>query len=63
MTYTEDGLVEQPTINLFSQLGWQSAVCWDELFGSWVEPQPLAFGRESRSDVVLFSRLKSALDN
>lgn len=61
MTYTEDGLIEQPTINLFSQLGWQSAICWDELFGRHEEPQPLAFGRESRSDVVLFSRLKSAL--
>jgi type I restriction enzyme R subunit len=34
MTYTEDALVEQPAINLFSELDWDTATCWDEVFGS-----------------------------
>lgn len=61
MTYTEDALVEQPAINLFKQLDWESATCWDEVFGESTHEQPLAFGRESRTDVILFARLKAAL--
>ena len=34
MTYTEDALVEQPAINLFSELNWDTVTCWDEIFGS-----------------------------
>lgn len=62
MTYTEDGLVEQPAINLFSQLDWDTAVCWDESFGEVQEADLLAFGRETRNDVVLFKRLTVALN-
>lgn len=61
MTYTEDALVEQPAINLFKQLDWESATCWDEVFGESTPEHPLAFGRESRTDVILFARLKAAL--
>lgn len=65
MTYTEDALVEQPAINLFSELNWNTAICWDEVFGSLdddrVVGNPLFFGRETRNDVVLQARLKAAL--
>jgi type I restriction enzyme R subunit len=69
MTYTEDALVEQPAIQLFSDLNWETATCWDEVFGSAFDLDndeslaynPMFFGRETRNDVVLFSRLKSAL--
>jgi type I restriction enzyme R subunit len=60
MPYTEDGLVEQPAIALFNSLGWDTQTCWDELFGSEVEGD-LAFGRETRNDVVLTNRLLNAL--
>ena len=65
MTYTEDALVEQPAINLFSELNWDTVTCWDEVFGSLddahLADKPLFFGRETRNDVVLFARLKAAL--
>jgi type I restriction enzyme R subunit len=60
MTYTEDGLVEQPAIALFGDLGWDTFTCWDELFGCGAEGD-LAFGRETRNDVVLTNRLLVAL--
>lgn len=65
MTYTEDALVEQPAINLFSDLEWETVTCWDEVFGSLdnesVNENPLFFGRETRNDVVLYARLRSSL--
>ncbi|CRL60949.1 type I restriction endonuclease subunit R [Proteus vulgaris] len=65
MIYTEDALVEQPAINLFSELNWNTATCWDEAFGSlddeFLVNNPLFFGRETRNDVVLFARLKATL--
>ncbi|MBB1365969.1 type I restriction endonuclease subunit R [Pseudoalteromonas sp. SR44-5] len=65
MTYTEDALVEQPAIQLFSDLGWETAICWDEVFGSLdnesLTNNPMFFGRETRNDVVLFARLRTAL--
>ena len=61
MTYTEDELVEQPAINLFSHLGWDTEVCWDESFKVEHKEDHLAFGRETRNDVVLFNRLKALL--
>ncbi|EOX4935193.1 type I restriction endonuclease subunit R [Vibrio alginolyticus] len=67
MTYTEDALVEQPAIHLFSDLNWDTATCWDETFGSLDDESlannPLFLGRETRNDVVLFARLKAALIN
>lgn len=65
MTYTEDALVEQPAIQLFSDLNWETAICWDEFFGSLdnesLTNNPMFFGRETRNDVVLFARLQTAL--
>jgi type I restriction enzyme R subunit len=54
--YSEDALVEQPTIDLFSELGWETANCWGEKFG-----ENSTLGRETPNDVVLVSRLRSAL--
>ena len=65
MTYTEDALVEQPAIQLFSDLNWETITCWKEVFGSVDDESllnnPLFLGRETRNDVVLFARLKAAL--
>ena len=58
MTYTEDLLVEQPAINLFESMNWETAVCWDEAFGA-----ESNFGRETRADVVLNNVLRRALES
>ena len=57
MTYTEDELIEQPSIKLFYELGWETLDCYNEDFG---EDSPL--GRNHRGDVVLFNRLRPALE-
>ncbi len=57
MTYTEDALVEQPAINLFEDLSWETINCWEEDFG-----KDSFLGRENRGDVILFNRLRSALE-
>ena len=31
--YSEDWLVEQPTVDLISELGWETASCFNEKFG------------------------------
>lgn len=54
--YSEDQLVEQPAISLFSELGWQIAIGTNEIVGS-----NFTLGRETRSDVILTSRLRAAL--
>ena len=54
--YSESTLVEQPTIELFQSLGYEHQNCFHEKFG---DNGTLA--RETPSDVVLVSRLKSAL--
>ena len=54
--YSEDSLVEQPAIELFSQLGWQNANCFYEKFG-----ENGTLGRETSSEVVLLPRLRAAL--
>ncbi|MGH7827900.1 MAG: type I restriction endonuclease [Candidatus Binatia bacterium] len=67
--YTEDRLVEQPAISLFHELGWQPVSALEESFGS-AEPSPLPspggrgswLGRETKSEVVLFPRLRAALE-
>ena len=63
MTYTEDGLIEQPAINLFGQLNWQTVTCWEETFGEEGQAEEQPLGRETRSDVILYSRLHSALNH
>jgi type I restriction enzyme, R subunit len=55
-SYTEDALIEQPAIALLGKLGWETTNCFDETFG----PEGL-LGRETSSEVILFSRLRSAL--
>jgi len=55
-TYTEDLLVEQPAIQLFAELGWKTLSASDEELG--VDG---TLGRETKSDVVLDARLRSAL--
>ena len=56
-TYTEDHLVEQPAIQLMQhELGWAVVNCYDEWSGG-VSNQ----GRDGKREVVLVSRLRSAL--
>lgn len=54
--YTEDQLVEQPAIGLFSALGWQPVSALEETFGN-----DGTLGRETKSEVVLIKRLRAAL--
>lgn len=56
--YTEDELVEKPTIKLFESLDWESANLYHE-FASGKSTE----GREGRRDVFLPNRLRSALEN
>ncbi|MGA2547968.1 MAG: type I restriction endonuclease [Rectinemataceae bacterium] len=54
--YTEAHLVEQPAIALFAELGWQTVSAMEESFGEFGTLQ-----RETKGDVVLVSRLRSAI--
>jgi type I restriction enzyme R subunit len=54
--YTEDQLVEQPAIGLFAELGWQTVVAMEEIFGTGG-----TLGREASGEMVLVSRLRAAL--
>src|SRR6185436_3354298 len=54
--YTEDQLVEQPAIGLFSALGWQTVSALEETFG-----HRGTLGRETKGEVVLVNRLRVAL--
>lgn len=51
-TYTEDRLVEQPAIQLFAELGWETLSASDEVMGA-----SGTLGRDTKSEVVLTSRL------
>ncbi len=54
---SEDAAIEQPTIALFAELGWQTLNCYHENFG------PLSLlGRETMAEVVLPHRLRSAIE-
>jgi type I restriction enzyme, R subunit len=55
--YSEDQLVEQPAIGLFTDLGWRTVAAGEEVFGSTGTLQ-----RETSGEVVLASRLRSALE-
>ena len=59
MDYSEDKLVEQPAIGLFSALGWQTVSAQGETFGTGGTGGTL--GRETKSEVVLVERLRAAL--
>jgi type I restriction enzyme R subunit len=54
--YSEDQLVEQPALGLFSMLGWQTVSAMDETFGAGG-----TLGRETKGEVVLTDRLRAAL--
>ena len=55
--YSESALVEQPAIELFGELGWETADCFHE-FDSGRSP----LERETPAEVVLTSRLRAALE-
>lgn len=55
--FTEDQLVEQPAVALFSELGWSTVSASDGVFGAEGTLQ-----RETKGDVVLISRLRAALE-
>lgn len=57
MTYTEDNLTEQPAIQLFESLGWQTLNCFSESFG-----EDGLLGRDNRSEVVLVRELRLAIE-
>jgi len=46
-TYTELALIEQPAIDLFAELDWETLDCYDERFG-----QGGMLGRETKYDGV-----------
>ncbi len=54
--YTEDSLVEQPAIQLFASLGWQTVSAMEEVYGAGG-----TLGRETSGEVVLLPRLRAAL--
>jgi type I restriction enzyme R subunit len=56
-SYSEDSLVEQPAITLLSSLGWETYQAYDEFNIAGGSP----LGRETKSEVVLLSRLRPAL--
>jgi len=55
-SYSEDGLVEQPAIRLFAELGWETVNATDEVLG----PDGM-LGRDVKGDVILKARLRSVL--
>jgi type I restriction enzyme, R subunit len=54
--YSEEHLVEQPAIELFGDLGWQTVSAMEEVFGA-----RGTLGRETPGEVVLAMRLQAAL--
>jgi type I restriction enzyme, R subunit len=55
--FSEDALVEQPSIALFENLDWETADCYHEIVGTNSD-----LGREITNEVVLLTRLRSALE-
>jgi type I restriction enzyme, R subunit len=55
--YSEDTLVEQPTIELFSELEYETANCFYEKVGT----SGSTLGRETTAEVILVPKLRSAL--
>lgn len=55
--YTENQLVEQPAIQLFAALGWQTVSTMEEAFGA-----NGTLSRETSGEVVLVGRLRAALE-
>jgi len=62
--YTEDALIEQPSIALMAELGWETFNAFGEFdpsTGSGQCPDESTLGRETRAEVILKSRLRLAL--
>ncbi len=58
MTHPDsEAALESATLDLFGQLKWQTANCYDETFGS-----SGTLGRETPAEVVLVRRLRAALE-
>jgi type I restriction enzyme, R subunit len=55
--YSEDQLVEQPAIQLFAEMGWQTVSALEEVFGVGG-----TLGRETKGEAVLVPRLRTALE-
>ena len=55
--YTEDQLVEQPSIALLAGMGWETLDCYSE-FDQGISP----LSRENKGEVVLITRLRAALE-
>jgi type I restriction enzyme R subunit len=55
--YSEDSLIEQPAIQLFAQIGWQTRSALDEVFGA-----DGTLGRETKGEALLLTRLRTALE-
>ena len=55
--YSESALVEQPAIELFGELGWETADCFHEF-----DSGKSTLGRETPAEVVLISRLQAAME-
>ena len=66
--FSEDQLVEQPAIQLFAELGWETLSAADEVVGVGILPHPslkgerIYLGREFKSEVVLVARLRTVLE-
>ena len=56
-SYTEGQLVEQPAIQLFAELGWQTVSALEEVFSG-----DGTLGRETKGEAALVSRLRTALE-
>ena len=54
--YSEDTLIERPAIELLASLGWKTVNAYGEF-----DHGASALGRENRSEVILVSRLRPAL--
>src|SRR5688572_18938433 len=55
--YSEDSLVEQPAIQLFAEMGWQTVSALEEVFGVGG-----TLGREMKGEAILVPRLRTALE-
>ena len=55
--FSENALVEQPAITLLEELGWLTANCFQEKVGA----SASTLGRETTADVILWPRLKAAI--
>jgi len=55
--YNEDILIEQPAIELFQSFDWNFINCFDEFDA----PSGSPLGRETKSEVVIVSRLRPVL--